>query len=1186
MHYVTIGLGVGCWIAQAAAVASQTGTRMPTAVISLDGSQWLLAPDPKNLGRQQEWFRAPRPDAKRTKVPWIIQDAFPGQHGLFWYWRDFPCPVNDRPGGRYLLRFWAVDYKCDVWLNGRPVGSHEGGESCFVLDVTAAIKPGQINRLAVRVLNPTHEPIDGIVLNETPHRNKALPYTSGSAWDQGGIMDSVELLLAPAVRIEDLFVRPDWKTGVVRIQATLHNAGPSPARGQIEFTIAPAASGEAVAVGRVDRQLQPGESVVESELRVAQPRPWELNDPFLYRVTARAVVPDAARNAASLDEHSVRCGFRDFRFERGAFRLNGKRIYLRCSHTGNCCPIGLEMPHDPDILRRDLINAKAMRFNAIRFIAGVAKRYQLDLCDELGLMVYEEAYASWCLADSTKMPQRYDESILGMVRRDRNHPSVTMWGLLNETPDGPVFRHAVALLPKLRTLDDSRMVMLNSGRWDSGGSVAGIEVWRNPGRSDPCVVRNPTDRTIKALGITWTPGRMSFHPGRDGEYAVVRWTAPADGRIELEAAFASIAERATTDVHVLHNGRAMFGGFINVKSGGPECKFRHALDVKKGDTLDLACGYGNGNYGADTTGLSCTIRYPGKDGPVCDAAKDFSPSKNPNGPWSYGHVSPAAAPKADTFSLFTRGMTEESVGTLSNPGSNVWEDVLSDQHPYQRVPHTADVIRTLRTLHGNGQPVFLSEYGIGSAMDLIRITKHYEQLGKTEVEDAQLYRSWRDQFLADYKRWQMDDTFPRPEDFFAASIERMAAQRLLGLNAIRSNPNVVGHSMTGTVDQGMTAEGLWTTFRELKPGTADAVFEGFAPLRFCLFVEPVNVYPGTPVRLEAVLANEDALAPGRYPARLVVVGPDARKVFERAIAVTIPERSGQAEPPMVLPVFAEEVKVAEGPPGKYRFLATFERGAAAAGGEAEFYVTDPAEKPAALRKDAAFAERKATLQSPPVLIWGDDPGLTKWLAGHNIPARPFSAEQPDARRVILVSGVPQPPGDAAAFAELARRIARGSTAVFLSPAVFAKKDQPAGWVPLAKKGTVAGLPSWLYHKDEWCKRHPIFDGLPAGGLMDYTFYREIIPDAAFVGQDPPAEVVAAGINASQGYSSGVFTGVYELGAGRFLLNTLRIRENLGPNPVAEKLLRNMLRWAGRDTDKPPVELPGDFDRQLKAMGYQ
>jgi hypothetical protein len=67
------------------------------------------------------------------------------------------------------------------------------------------------------------------------------------------------------------------------------------------------------------------------------------------------------------------------------FRLNGRRIYLRSSHTGNCSPVGLELPHDPDWLRRDLINTKMTRFNCLRFIAGVAKRYQLDLCDEIAV---------------------------------------------------------------------------------------------------------------------------------------------------------------------------------------------------------------------------------------------------------------------------------------------------------------------------------------------------------------------------------------------------------------------------------------------------------------------------------------------------------------------------------------------------------------------------------------------------------------------------------------------------------------------------------------------------------------------------------------------------------------------------------------------------------------------------------
>lgn len=1145
--------------------SQQVNTALASSVVLLDGDKWLLAIDPNNVGREEQWHKKPGEEAKQTKVPWVIQDAFPGYHGVAWYWREFAPPDSLHEHGRYLIRFWAVDYKADVWLNGVHIGEHEGGESPFVLDVTSAIKPKQLNLLSVRVLNPTHEPIDGIVLNETPHRNKTLPYSSGSAWDQGGIMDSVELVVVPAVRIDDLFARPDWKTGIIRIQAVVQNTLPNTVGAQLYFSIAPASGGQTIQTVSLERKLASGETPMEIQMQIQNPRLWELNDPFLYRVTARV----RAEDSDSLDECSVRCGFRDFRFENGAFRLNGRRIYLRCSHTGNCCPIGLELPHDPDILRRDLINAKAMRFNAIRFIAGVAKRYQLDLCDEIGLMVYEESYAGWCLADSPKMPQRYDESVLGMVRRDRNHPSVVIWGLLNETPDGPVFRHAVSFLPKLRALDDSRMVLLNSGGWHiQAGNLAGIESWHNPGRLDPCVTHNSTDHLIKALGITWEPGQLAFHPGRDGEYSVVRWTAPDEEKMEISAAFKSIAENATTDVHILHNSQPLFNGLINVKDGGSQTQFQKEIPVKRSDTIDCVVGYGNGNYGADTTALNVIIKSAG--GKVYNAAADFSVRNNPNGPWSYGQLASGATLDATTFSRYATGIREESVGCLSNPGSQVWEDLLTDSHPYQRVPHTADIIRTLRTIGNNGKPLFLSEYGIGSAIDLLRVVRHYEQLGKTEVEDAQLYRSWRDRFLTDCQRWQMDEVFDRPEEFFTQSIARMADQRLLGLNAIRSNPNVIGYSITGTVDQGMTAEGLWTTFRELKPGTADAIFDGFAPLRWCLFVEPVNTYCRTPVKLEAVLANEDALLPGKYPVRLQVVGPDTSRVFERTVTVTIQDPKSKPEPPMALPVFAEEVMI-DGPPGKYRFMATFERGAAAAGEVVEFYVADP-------------------VQMPPVesevVLWGEDAELARWLMEHGIRMRRWSPGPPTGREVILASHTTVAPGGSTAFAEIAKRIACGSTVVFLSPAVFARDNQPTALVPLANKGTLAVIPNWLYHKDEWCKRHPIFEGLPSGGLMDYTFYREIIPDVVWSGLDPPVEAVAAGINASQGYSSGLMVAVYNLGSGRFILNTLRICENLRSNPVAERLLRNMLNYAARDANRPLADLPADFDGQLRSYGYK
>ncbi len=103
--------------------------------------------------------------------------------------------------------------------------------------------------------------------------------------------------------------------------------------------------------------------------------------------------------------------------------------------------------------------------------------------------------------------------------------------------------------------------------------------------------------------------------------------------------------------------------------------------------------------------------------------------------------------------------------------------------------------------------------------------------------------------------------------------------------------------------------------------------------------------------------------------------------------------------------------------------------------------------------------------------------------------------------------------------------------------------------------------------------------------MDYSYYRELIPDVVFGGIEPAADPVAGGINASWGYQSGLMVAVYRLGAGEFILNSLLIRDNLGKVPQAERLLRNMLRFAARDTAKPLASLPADFDAQLKAMGY-
>jgi len=349
------------------------------------------------------------------------------------------------------------------------------------------------------------------------------------------------------------------------------------------------------------------------------------------------------------------------------------------------------------------------------------------------------------------------------------------------------------------------------------------------------------------------------------------------------------------------------------------------------------------------------------------------------------------------------------------------------------------------------------------------------------------------------------------------------------------------------------------------------MFEGLAPLRWCLFAEPKNSYRGGKVKLEVILANEDALPPGDYPAIIQVVGPGNLKIFERKTTVTVPATANGTEPPLAMPVFSEELTI-DGPAGKYQLLATLERGGAPRCGEVEFYMDDPNQMP------AVDAE---------ITLWGDDTLLTDWLAAHHIKTIQFDAEKQKAREIILV-GINPPDGKdtLAAFTSLMQHITRGSYAVFLSPEVFKRGKNAVGFLPLEKKGSLSNLYSWLYLKDEWAKQHPVFEGLPAGGLMDHPFYREIIPSNTWVGQDPPQEAVAGAIKASQDYSSGLMLSVYPFGSGNFILNTLLIRKNLDTHPAAERLLRNMLRYAAQDQNKPIEKLPAGFDTKLKAIGYK
>lgn len=188
-----------------------------------------------------------------------------GPDDAYWYFRTFTLPGQPPPRTRYYLRLGAVRQSSDVWLNGKHLGSHGGGEDPFEFDVTALLQTAQPNALAVRV---------------KMHR-------------LGGVRQSVKLVAQPGVRIIDSFARPDATAKKIDLEVTLENNTGSPAT--VEVAAELGSFKPAAGLGRLATTVTaaPGISTARIVLPVAQPHIWNLDDPFLYTIKVTSMWKDA-----------------------------------------------------------------------------------------------------------------------------------------------------------------------------------------------------------------------------------------------------------------------------------------------------------------------------------------------------------------------------------------------------------------------------------------------------------------------------------------------------------------------------------------------------------------------------------------------------------------------------------------------------------------------------------------------------------------------------------------------------------------------------------------------------------------------------------------------------------------------------------------------------------------------------
>jgi hypothetical protein len=293
--------------------------------------------------------------------------------------------------------------------------------------------------------------------------------------------------------------------------------------------------------------------------------------------------------------------------------------------------------------------------------------------------------------------------------------------------------------------------------------------------------------------------------------------------------------------------------------------------------------------------------------------------------------------------------------------------------------------------------------------------------------------------------------------------------------------------------------------------------------------------------------------------------------------VEVPAREMGREPPFAIPILHEKVRL-DAPAGEYEFLASFEHGAAAAGGCVRFFLSDPAALP---------------VIGGEVTVWEDGSLLTNWLDSRAVACQEFRESAGTQPKLILVGQLHGAKDNAPMWSALVQWVARGSVAVFLDPLAFKRDDHPLGWLPLKSKGTYSRTGTWASARDDFAKAHPIFRGLPSGGLLDLTYYRDLIPEYSFDGQDTPDDLVAGALGVGyysglhrSGYYSGTHIAEYRLGAGSFIINTFLILGNLGSHPAADRLLLNMIAYGRRKCRGALVSTPMDLDTLLSTIAYR
>lgn len=379
-----------------------------------------------------------------------------------WYRRTFERP-RLREGERLVLHFGAVDYSADVWVNGVPVCSHQGGYTPFHADITGAVREQREQEIVVRAQD---DPLD----LAKPRGKQDWKLNPHSIWyvRTTGIWQCVWMEVLPVNFIAGL----RWTSNLTRWEIGLDARIGGQQRDGLRLKVSLRAPGGAllaedsysVAANEVHRQIalsDPGIDDFRNELL------WSPSSPTI--IEAKLELCDAADNVVdTVDSYTA---LRTIAAEDDRFVLNGRPLRLRLVLDQGYWPESGLTPPDDEAVLKDVLLAKRMGFNGVRKHQKIEDPRYLYWADRVGLLVWEEMPSAYRY--TTRSIERVTREWMEVLQRDYSHPCIAAWVPLNESwgvPDLPESfpqRHYVQALYHLtKTLDPTRPVIGNDG-WES-----------------------------------------------------------------------------------------------------------------------------------------------------------------------------------------------------------------------------------------------------------------------------------------------------------------------------------------------------------------------------------------------------------------------------------------------------------------------------------------------------------------------------------------------------------------------------------------------------------------------------------------------------------------------------------------------------------------------------------------------